>query len=207
MMASALPEQDRADTIDVAFPIHGPTLPPDHAEALRQALCANSPWLATDPLAGIHPIKMFTGGGAAAMLSQRTRLLLRVARPRQEQLRSLEGTELNMLGHVLRLGVGRRRELLPHATLYASKVAADNDDEAAFMAMVGAELARMAIVAQQVCGRRQRMSAAERSLNTFSLMLHALAPEQSLRLQIRGLGPHRLLGCGIFVPHRSAAAA
>jgi hypothetical protein len=37
-------------------------------------------------------------------------------------------------------------------------------------------------------------------------MLHALSPEQSLRLQQHGLGPQRLLGCGIFVPHKSAAA-
>jgi len=45
-----------------------------------------------------------------------------------------------------------------------------------------------------------------RVLDTFSLMLHALPEEQSLRLQRCGLGPHRLLGCGIFVPHKSAAA-
>jgi hypothetical protein len=37
-------------------------------------------------------------------------------------------------------------------------------------------------------------------------MLHALPAEQSLRLQKRGLRPHRLMGCGIFVPHKSAAA-
>jgi hypothetical protein len=43
-------------------------------------------------------------------------------------------------------------------------------------------------------------------VNTFSLMLHALPPDQSLRLQHHGLGVHRLLGCGIFVPHKSAAA-
>ena len=43
-------------------------------------------------------------------------------------------------------------------------------------------------------------------MTTFSMMLHGLGPEQSLRLQQRGLGPHRLLGCGLFVPHKSAAA-
>ena len=43
-------------------------------------------------------------------------------------------------------------------------------------------------------------------MTTFSMMLHALVPEQSLRLQQHGLGPHRLLGCGLFVPHKSAAA-
>jgi hypothetical protein len=40
----------------------------------------------------------------------------------------------------------------------------------------------------------------------FSLMLHGLSVADSLRVQRAGIGPHRLLGCGIFVPHRSAAA-
>jgi hypothetical protein len=40
----------------------------------------------------------------------------------------------------------------------------------------------------------------------FSLMLDALSPDHSLRMLEAGLGRHRRLGCGLFVPHRSAAA-
>jgi hypothetical protein len=64
----------------------------------------------------------------------------------------------------------------------------------------------LAIGGERVCGKRHSMVVSGGVLNTFSLMLHALAPEQSLRLQQCGLGPHRLLGCGLFVPHKSAAA-
>ncbi len=37
-------------------------------------------------------------------------------------------------------------------------------------------------------------------------MLDGLSAGDSLRVQQHGLGAHRRLGCGVFVPHRSAAA-
>ena len=192
--------------LDVVFPIDGQTLARDHAQALQQALCAQLPWLVTDPLAGIHPIKVVHGSDEQALLSQRARLLLRVGAQRARELMTLAGLDLGMDGHLLRLGPANLRELQPHATLYAYKVAADSADEMTFMAAVDRELAQLAIGGERVCGKRERMVVSGRVLDTFSLMLHALPPEQSMRLQQRGLGPHRLLGCGIFVPHKSAAA-
>lgn len=192
--------------VDAVFPINGQTLPRDHAQPLQRILCSQWPWLDTDELAGIHPIKVVQGSGDQALLSQRARLVLRVAARRIGELLAPTPIELNLAGHRLRLGAPQRRQLQPHATLYAYKVAADNADEVSFMAMVERELAELAIAGQRVCGKRQSMWLAGCELNTFSLMLHALPAEQSLRLQQRGLGPHRLLGCGIFVPHKSAAA-
>jgi len=37
-------------------------------------------------------------------------------------------------------------------------------------------------------------------------MVDQLSAAQALRLMEHGLGAHRRLGCGLFVPHRSAAA-
>ena len=68
------------------------------------------------------------------------------------------------------------------------------------------ELAALAIAGERVCGKRQSLWVDGLEMTTFSMMLHALVPEQSLRLQEQGLGPYRLLGCGLFVPHKSAAA-
>lgn len=199
--------QAEGDTaVDAAFPIDGTTLPRDHAQALQQALCAQLPWLGTDPLAAIHPIKVVHGNDEQALLSQRTRLLLRVRARRLDDLMALAGLDIGVDGHLLRLGVPHLRELQPHATLYAYRVAADSADEVTFMAAVDRELAQLAIGGERVCGKRQRMVISGRELDTFSLMLHALPPEQSMRLQQHGLGLHRLLGCGIFVPHKSAAA-
>lgn len=199
--------QAEGDTaVDAVFPIDGKTLPRDHAQALQQALCAQLPWLGTDPLAAIHPIKVVHGNDEQALLSQRTRLLFRVRARRLDDLMALAGLDIGVDGHLLRLGVPHLRELQPHATLYAYRVAADSADEVTFMAAVDRELAQLAIGGERVCGKRQRMVISGRELDTFSLMLHALPPEQSMRLQQHGLGLHRLLGCGIFVPHKSAAA-
>ena len=192
--------------LDLVFPLDGQVLPREHAQALQQALCAQLPWLGGEPLAGIHPIKVVHGSEDLALLSRRARLVLRLGAQRLDEVMALAGLELDVAGHCLRLGAPHLRELQPHATLYAYKVAADSADEITFMATLERELAQLAIGGERVCGKRQCMAVSGRVLDAFSLMLHGLAPEQSLRLQQRGLGPHRLLGCGIFVPHKSAAA-
>jgi CRISPR/Cas system CSM-associated protein Csm4 (group 5 of RAMP superfamily) len=42
----------------------------------------------------------------------------------------------------------------------------------------------------------------DRKIQARSLMLADLAVEESVRLQQRGLGPGRTLGCGLFLPHK-----
>jgi CRISPR-associated protein Cas6 len=106
----------------------------------------------------------------------------------------------------LRLGDPRPHELVPHGTLYAHFVAAASADEPAFMRQVHEELARLGVHGQTVCGKRQQRHTAAGLLDGFSLMLHQLSPDDSLRLLCAGLGPQRELGCGLFVPHKSAAA-
>ena len=195
-----------ASAVDLVFPVAGSTLPRDHAQALLDALCIQWPWLASEVQAGIHTIKLVPGTQAQAMLSQRTKLLLRVPTHRAPELLASATVDLVVAGQPMRLSTPHTRELLPHATLYAYNVAAANADEVDFMADVTRELAELGVGGERVCGKRQQLTLPGGALNTFSLMLHALAPEHSLRVQCLGIGPHRLLGCGIFIPHKSAAA-
>jgi len=199
--------QAMADTVvDAVFPIKGETLPRDHAQSLRQFLCSRWPWLGTDELAAIHPIKVVQGNDDQALLSQRARLVLRIAACRSDELLSLTPMELNVAGHCVQLGQPHLRPLQANSTLYAYKVAVGDGDETRFMAEIERELRALEIGGERVCGKRQRMTVQGAMLDTFSLMLHSLPAQQSLRLQQHGLGPHRLLGCGIFVAHKSAAA-
>ena len=199
-------ENDSDRVVDVAFPLDGMHLPRDHALPLSQALTAQLAWLAEEPLAGIHPVKVVPGYGVRGLLSQRARLLIRLPRRRVADLAPLGGCTLNVGGCELLLGEPKPRELLPHSTLYAYFVAAASADEEAFMAAVESTLEALAIDAHSVCGRRQTIGSPGRAITGFSLMLHGLTPDDSLRVQRAGVGPQRLLGCGIFVPHRSAAA-
>jgi len=203
---SLQPIAQSISTVDVIFPLAGGFLPRDHAQALQDALCAHWPWLATEPHAAIHAIKLVPGLDSLAMLSRRARLLVRVPDHRSPEMLATTGMDVQVGGHALRLEAPHQRELQPHATLYAYTVAAPNEDESSFLAEVTRELASLGIGGERVCGKRQKIMAQGGLIHAFSLMLHALPAEQSLRLQHHGIGAHRLLGCGIFLPHKSAAA-
>lgn len=104
------------------------------------------------------------------------------------------------------MGGARLRPLFAHGTLYSHFVAAATPDEAGFQRDVDAELHRAGIDCKVICGRMRRAQTQGAEIVGFSLMLHELSPEQSLRMQAAGLGAGRKLGCGIFIPHKSAAA-
>lgn len=205
-MSSATDEQQPTEVVDMVFPLAGRSLPRDSAPALLAALQQMAPWLTQEPQAGIHPLKLVPGNDAQALLSQRTRLLLRLPRVRAAAASDLAGRCLQVGGETLTLGQPQVRELLPHATLYAYAVTTEDDDELVFLQAVNDELKTLQVRSHVVCGKRQSRVWQGRSMNTFSLMLHGLSRADSLRLQERGIGRHRLLGCGIFVPHKSAAA-
>lgn len=205
-MSARLDQPFLSTVVDMVFPLEGHSLPRDAAPALQAALQREMPWLDQEPLAGIHPLKLVPGTDAEALLSQRTRLLLRLPRERFDAAAGLAGRTLQLGDQAVTLGQPHARELLPHRTLYAYAVAAEVDDEIAFMQAMNSELLALAVRSQVICGLRQQHAWPAGALTTFSLMLHGLTASDSLRLQALGLGQHRLLGCGIFVPHKSAAA-
>jgi CRISPR-associated protein Cas6 len=195
-----------ASMVDVVYPLAGDGLPRDHRQALADALERLLPWLDAHPEAGVHCINVVAGSGSPALLSQRSRLALRVRREHVGALAALDGARLDVAGHALRLGHPVLRELLPHGTLYAHLVATSDDDELAFQAAIERELGALGVRGRQICGRRQVVSCGAAQLTGFSLMLDGLSPDDSMQLLEAGLGRHRHLGCGVFVPHKSAAA-
>lgn len=192
--------------VDVAFALHGRALPRDHRWTLAHSLAEALPALADDPRAAVHPVKLVHGSGEPALLSARSRLVLRVARELSDEVRAQAGRTLEVGGCELRLGEAQVRELLPHTTLYAHFVDAGEDDEMGFLAAMSAELARLEVRCPVVCGREQHLRGPQQALHGYSLMLHGLREASALRILESGLGAHRLMGCGVFVPHKSAAA-
>jgi CRISPR-associated protein Cas6 len=193
-----------ATMIDVAFALEGDDLPLDHRQALAEALDRALPWLAGLPGAGIHRLNVSAGGGLEAMLSHRTKLTLRVPRERAADAVALAGTELQIGASRLRVGAPKRRELRPYGTLYAHLVAAEDADEGVFLRAVDAELSALGVRCRSICGRRQVVESGK--LQGFSLMLDGLTAASAMRVLEAGVGAHRRLGCGLFVPHKSAVA-
>lgn len=191
--------------VDVAFAVAGDALPREHRHALAAALEGELPWLAGQPDNGVHRLNVSAGGGPRALLSQRTRLTLRVPRERAAAAATLEGAELRLGPSTLHVGAAQVRELQPWGTLYAHVVATDgDDDELAFLAAVDRALAALGVAGRPICGRLQVLEAG--ALHGYGLMLDRLSAADSLRLMDSGIGGHRRLGCGLFVPHKSAAA-
>ena len=195
-----------AAVVDVAFWLQGQTLAlaREHRQALAAALTHALPWLASLPGAGVHRLNVSAGGGPMALLSQRTRLTLRLPRERAADAAVLSGQSLQVAGASLPMGAAQVRELVPHGTLYAHLVASESDDELAFLQAMQDEIGTLGLACRAICGRHQVAEGG--ALQGFSLMLDGLSAAHARRLLETGLGPHRLLGCGVFVPHKSAAA-
>ncbi len=205
MTQNTSPAVDGSDLIDLAFALGPGALPHEHRFALADALEAKLPWLAALPQGGVHRLNVSTGSGPQALLSGRTRLTLRLPRSRlAEATAALCGASLAIADSVLRIGAAQPRELLPHGTLYAHLVAAGEGDELQFMQDVQRELAALEVNCRPICGRHQVAEGG--ALHGYGLMLDALSAAHALRVMRAGLGRHRRLGCGVFVPHKSAAA-
>ena len=192
--------------VDLVFAVAGVTLPEDYSFALMRAVAKHLPWFESDPDAGIHPLRGAPTPYGAMLLPRRAKLVLRLREHRVGDALSLSGRVLEIGRSTLSVGTGTVRALRPHGALYARLVATGCDQEDAFVGGVTERLTALAARCALVCGRRQRLQAAEREVVGFSLMLHDLSAEHSLLLQRVGLGGDRNLGCGIFVPHRLAAA-
>jgi CRISPR-associated protein Cas6 len=192
--------------VDVVFDVAGTTLPLEHAFVLWRATLRWLPWLEGDAGAGIHRLRTAPTGYGVELLARRAKLALRVPLQRTSDALALSNRTLDVGGSLLAVGAGVVRPLRPWATLHAQHVAAATGDEAAFQDEVAASLRAQGLACQFITGRRRTVAAGTRNIIGFSVVLHGLAPEGSLRMQSEGMGGERGLGCGIFVPYKSIAA-
>lgn len=194
------------EVVDVAFSLRGGSIPADHGWRLLQLLDERLDWLPDEPDAGVHPIRGARAFAGRIPLGARARLTLRLPRARAEQAYALSGMRME-LGDGFDVGDAHLRMLFAYGTLYSQFVNTGTSDEVAFYRDVEARLDRAGIECKIVCGKARRARGARGAeISGFSLMLHGLSAEDSLKLQASGLGEARKLGCGIFIPHKSAEA-
>lgn len=191
--------------VDVVFSLTGGALCEDHAYALSVAVRRVLPWLEEDPESGILRLTGLSSG-AVRFVGPRSRLALRVASCRVASADSLRGARLDLDGTVLEVGESKVRLLFPARVVHSHFVTMGIDDEIEFMARCQALLERRGLKPQMIAGKARELRTADGSVRGFSLLLHGLEPLENLALQEVGLGQHHLLGCGIFIPHKSVAA-
>ena len=204
------------DVVDLLFRLRGRSVDVDHAwdlsEALKQefdpGLCARI---------GVHGIRLPDSGNgwqapdaadAEVPLSRRARLAIRVGREDRAAVAKLEGRQLRLGDHEIQIGVCSERPLSSIETMYARAVlGSEGQSEDDFLRGVADELAMLDIpVTRLLCGRSGAIRSAQGKLVTRALLIADLKPEQAVRLQQQGIGEARLLGCGLFVPHKGIDA-
>lgn len=194
--------------IDLQFDLVGTTIPAENAQLLSDALQSLLPWLSEDTNTGVQHLKgaETNSGDASLNINRRTKLFLRVPKARVGDMQQLVGQTLDLAGHALQIGSFKAREFSPFANIYAHFVDTGGATEEQFVQDVMRELdGHFQLRCGFICGKAQTLQSASGPLHGFSLMLHDVPPHKSLQLQDEGLGRNRLLGCGIFIPHKSIA--
>ena len=207
-----VPYQVPDDVFDLVFRLRGTSLDIDHAFALSTALQAH---LSDDLCAriGVHGVRMAGSGNgwnrpeqsdAALPLSRRARLAIRVHQDDSEEVGQIMDRTLQIGHQQVTLGSSVIRKLSTIGTLYARAVCCDREQsETDFLTEMAALLKQMNIkVSKMICGRCGEIRAADETIFTRALMVADLEAEESVALQQQGLGQGRMLGCGLFVPHR-----
>jgi len=204
------------DVFDLVFRLRGVSLDIDHAFALSQALRQH---LDADTCAriGVHGVRLAGSGNgwnrpeqidAELPLSRRSRLAIRVHRDDSETVRQITSQTLQIGHQPVEIGSSSERLLSSMSTVYARAICCEQaQSEEDFLQRVATELAAMDIrVSKMICGKTGLIRAGDKNLFTRALLVADLKPEESVRLQQQGIGDERLLGCGLFVPHKGIAA-
>lgn len=202
------PEEYTPHMIDLQFDLVGSTIPADSALLLSQAVQKILPWLNESPQAGIQLLKgaETNSGDATVNINRRAKLFLRIPQIRVSDAAALVGHTLDLAGHTLQIGNFKTRAFAPFSNIYAHFVDTGSASEEQFVQDVMRELdGHFQLRCGFICGKQQTLQGPEGVLHGYSLMLHDLPPHKSLRLQDEGMGHNRLLGCGIFIPHKSIA--
>ncbi len=193
-----------ATMTEVQFDLAGLEIPEDHGHALYQELCRFLPWLAETPEAGVHSVHGAPSGrNANLVINRRVKLVLRIPVERVKDVEALVGKVVDAGAGPITIGALKVRRLAPSRTLYAHFADMGSEDEAEFLARAKAELEAMGIQCGLMCGKKRHLTTPAGQVVGYSLMLYDLTLLQSMQVIERGLGRHRVYGCGIFVPHKS----
>lgn len=188
------------EMIDAVYDISAEMIPASYQVALWNSLVRHLPALEADAFVGVIPLRT-AKSEAGMLLPKRSKLVLRLSSSLAADLACLSGQALDIGGATLQLGSGKLRKIQAYPTLHAHLVTG-NEDEVAFLEDVAARLTELGIAGKLLCGMRGVIQTPDHPIHGYSLVIHDLKPDDSLRLQYTGLGTDRRYGCGIFVPYK-----
>jgi CRISPR-associated protein Cas6 len=188
--------------VDLLFPVRGSPVPLDHGYLLFSALSRRLPGLHERQDIGVFTLRGTPAGGGILHL-ERGALRLRCSAEALPLLLPLTDSSLALAGHPVHVGKPTVYPLPSPHSLSARIVTFKHAvDEATFYASARRFLAELECEGTPHPGRRRVLSIAGKQVMGFALTVSGLSPASSMRLQERGLGGRRHLGCGLFLPTR-----
>jgi len=212
--------------LDLEFFLQGNILDADHGYYLHSALSEIIPSHHHPEKrgnTGVHPIYGTPCGGRKIALQGNSRLTLRLGVEKIPEYLVLCGRTLSVGSHPVTVGIPASRNLTPAAVLKSRLVTIKGFTEPEeFLHAAQRQLTNLGILGTPHLVPRKNIASAEgktdnrekspfikrtlkvkgKNIVGFALVVSNMTAEESLRLQMQGLGGRRTMGCGIFVPQR-----
>ena len=190
--------------VELRFPIIGAALPCNQAQAMFRAISRLIPEASSADWLLIKDVRGIRRPGRSFQFPAQARLNMRLPQSRVSLMLKLSGKRIEFGKDRVRLGVPEISLLKPCSSLYAKCVTINGcATPDAFLDSLAWRLDEVGIEGDIELGVRRRFRAGRRVITGFALTLHGLSEDGSIALQEQGLGSHRHLGCGFFVPVRN----
>ena len=208
--------------VELSFPLRGTPLPYDHGYRLYRAVADVVPWVAEPAQIDLAmvPIQGAPHGGFLH-LTRISRLAFRLSADDVEKLLPLSEQRLVIEAATVKLGQPTECRLRPAPGLASPFVVAEHhrygDEVLGWLKAEFLALDIRAVPTLRLKRGREGASPAEQGRRSFDcpfarhnrhigdravfgweVQVFGLAPEESVRLQERGIGPGRRYGCGVF---------
>jgi CRISPR-associated protein Cas6 len=194
--------------VELSFDVIGETLPADHGYGLYSAIAHLCPMVHEQEGLSIQTIAGIPNRKGKIFLTERSHLRIRLPYDCVPMVYHLAGKQLSIGSHSIRLGIPQIFMLRPGSRLRARIVTIKNYQEPqSFLEAARGQLAALGIVGEAIVpldaeGKpaRKTIKIKTYSVVGFGLEVSGLSEEDSIKLQISGLGGKHRMGCGVFVP-------
>ena len=191
------------------FP-RGTPIPADHGFPIYSAISRILPeWHEMEDF-GIFPINGIQIGNRMMALTEESRLTIRIEAERIGEILSLAGKSLGLGSTVIQIGVPTVHPLIPADSLRCRLATIKGFMEPSeFIGAVRRQLESLEISPSVLIetGKIRDLMIHDKRVVGFELFLHGLNEDESIRVQEKGIGGRRKMGCGLFLPtqHRPHA--
>lgn len=198
--------------VDISFTLTCQTaLPADHGYLLYAALSRLLPELHQANGIAVHPIGGRLIGPRQLQLTPGSTLTIRMEAQRIPLILALAGTQLRVGDAPLRVGVPTIHNLIPAPTLRSRLVTTKNgQDPEHFRGELRRQLdllhvspevfVSLPMIEQLNPPQRRTIRIKDKEIVGHEVILQGLSANESLDIQMHGLGGRRHMGCGVFVP-------